>query len=257
MVKLSFKQVRILFLLSILIYVATDQAIAKHNARSWSKTLNVIIYPINGDASNESQHTINALTEKRFSSIKNFIRQQAKHYGVAISQPIEIRLAPQINKPPALPNLDSGMISAMWWSLKMRWWAWYENTYEGDKDIQLFVEYYAKETSDSHISVGLEKGMMAFIKNYADDQRIERNNVIIAHEMLHTLGASDKYDPITLMPSYPHGYANPALGKNHTQLLCEIMAGRIPLSDTLTLVPKSLNNCLIGKMTAKEIGWNK
>lgn len=257
MVKLSFKQIRILFLLSILIYVATDQAIAKYNARSWSNTLNVVIYPINGDASDKSQQTINALTEKRFSSIKGFIKQQAKHYDIAINQPIEIRLAPQINKPPALPAFDSGMISAMWWSLKMRWWAWYENTYKGDKDIRLFIEYYANETSNSQISVGLEKGMMAFIKNYADEQFIERNNFIIAHEMLHTLGATDKYDPVTLIPLYPQGYANPSRGRYKKQDKCEIMAGRIPLSDTLAMTPNSLNDCMIGNTTAKEIGWVK
>jgi len=255
MVKLSFKQIRILFLLLVLIYVATDQAIAKYNARSWNNTLNVVIYPINGDASDESQRTINALTEKRFISIKNFIKQQAEHYNIAINQPIEIKLAPQINKPPALPAFDSGMISAIWWSLKMRWWAWYENTYKGDKDIRLFIEYYADETSASQISVGLEKGMMAFIKNYAKDQYIERNNVIIAHEMLHTLGATDKYDPHNLQPYFPQGYANPELGKTHRQTKCEIMGGRIPLSNTLAVVPKSLSACIIGKVTAKEIGW--
>ena len=111
--------------------------------------------------------------------------------------------------------------------------------------------------SHSQISVGLEKGMMAFIKNYADDQFIERNNFIIAHEMLHTLGASDKYDPVTLMPLYPQGYATPSLGQYKKQDKCEIMGGRIPFSDTLAITPKSLNYCMIGNTTAKEIGWIK
>ena len=257
MVKLSFKQVRILILLSILIYVATDQALAQYHARSWSNTLHVVIYPINGDKSEASQQTINTLTTAKFSSVAQFIKQQATHYNILINQPIEIALAPQINKPPALPAFDSGMISAMWWSLKMRWWAWYENTYEGDKDIRLFVEYYANENTNSHISVGLKKGMMAFIKNYADKQFTERNNIIVAHEMLHTLGASDKYNPITLMPDYPQGYANPSLGQNTKQTQCEIMAGRTPYNHDLAIMPTSLKACVIGKTTAKEIGWLK
>ncbi|HIO92334.1 MAG TPA: hypothetical protein EYG68_05735 [Leucothrix mucor] len=257
MVKLTFRQFRIFFLLSILIYVVIDQAIAKHHARSWSSTLTVVIYPINGDASEESQQTINALSEARFSPIKQFIKQQSELYGISIHQPIEIKLAPQVNKPPALPEFDSGIVGAMWWSLQMRWWAWYENSYSGSKDIRLFVEYHADESTDSQISVGLEKGMIAFIKNYADDRLIERNNFIIAHEMLHTLGASDKYDPITLMPLYPQGYAAPELGKNKKQEQCEIMGGRIPYSSELAVTPNSLNACLIGNMTAKEIGWIK
>jgi len=257
MVKLSFRQVRILFLLSILIYVVADQVIAKHHSRSWRNTLNVVIYPINGDASEQSQRTINTLTEDHFSSVKHFIKQQSQQYGLLIQQPIDIKLAPQVNKPPALPKLDAGIVSAIGWSLKMRWWAWYENTYEGSKDIRLFIEYYANETTESQVSVGLEKGRIALIKNYADDQLMERNNVIIVHEMLHTLGASDKYDPVTLMPYFPQGYANPVLGENQKQQQCEIMGGRIPTSAEIAIVPKSLQDCLIGKTTAREIGWIK
>lgn len=255
MVKLTFKQYRILFLLSILLYVIADQAIAKHYSTAWDHTLKVVIYPINGDSSEQSQQTINGLREQDFIPIKRFIEQQSKHYGISIDQPVSIKIAPQMNKPPALPQLDSGILSTIIWSLKIRGWAWYENTYTGDKDIRLFVEYYAKESAESQISVGLEKGMMALVKNYADEQFMERNNVIIAHEMLHTLGATDKYDPVTLMPYFPRGYAYPNLGKNSKQNTCEIMGGRIPYADNLAVVPKSLGYCLIGKTTAKEIGW--
>ncbi len=257
MIKLTFKQYRILFLLSILIYVIADQAIAKHYSTAWNHPLHVVIYPINGDLSEQSQQTINALSEHNFTSIKHFIKKQSEHYGILIYHPIKIKIAPQINKPPTLPQLDAGIVSTMIWSLKMRWWAWYENTYSGAKDIRLFVEYYAKESSESQISVGLEKGMMALVKNYADEQLMERNNVIIAHEMLHTLGATDKYDPISLLPYFPHGYAYPELGRNQQRNTCEIMGGRIPYANNLAVVPESLGDCLIGKMTAKEIGWLK
>lgn len=257
MVKLTFRHYRILFLLSLLIYVVADQAIAKHASTSWLDTLNVVIYPINGDSSKQSQQTINTLSKKDFSSIKHFIKNQSTHFGLLIDQPIDIKIAPQINKPPALPSLDAGIVSTMLWSLKMRWWAWHENTYSGAKDIRLFVEYYAEESAESQISVGLEKGRMALIKNYADKQLMERNNVIIAHEMLHTLGATDKYDSVTLMPSFPQGYAYPELGRNEKRDTCEIMGGRIPYADDIAVVPESLSHCLIGKTTAKEIGWVK
>ena len=213
MVKLSFKQYRILFLLSILLYVITDQALAKYQTRSWSNTLNVVVYPINGDYSSESQQTIDALTEDRFNSIESFMQKEAKRYGISIDQPISIKLAPQVSKPPPIPDLNGGALSAALWSLKMRLWAWYENTYTGDKDIRLFVEYYSQATEEAEISVGLEKGRMALVKSYTGEHFKARNNVIIAHEMLHTLGASDKYDLVTLMPTFPNGYANPTLGK--------------------------------------------
>jgi len=33
--------------------------------------------------------------------------------------------------------------------------------------------------------------------------------VVIAHELLHTVGATDKYDPATNESSLPEGYAEP------------------------------------------------
>ena len=258
MVTLTFRKIRILILLCILIYVAADQYLAEYYSRSWQNTLSVVIYPINGDASKESQQTINNLSESKFASVEHFIKQQALHYGVLINQPIQIKLAPQIKtNPPALPELDEGMLQVMWWSLKMRWWAWSENTYSGDKDIRLFIEYYADEVTESHVSVGLQKGLLSLIKNYTGDQYAERNNVIIAHEMLHTLGATDKYDLYTLLPIYPEGYANPTLAKNEAQEKAELMGGRIPYTPELAIVPNTLDDCVIGKTTAKEIGWIK
>lgn len=258
MVKLTFRQFRILILLCILIYVAADQYLAEYRSTSWDKPLHVVIYPINGDASEASKQTISTLSEVKFASVEQFIKQQASYYGVLIKQPIQIKLAPQIdNKPPTLPELETGILNIMWWSLKMRWWAWSENTYSGDKDIRLFIEYYANESNDSHVSVGLQKGLLSLIKNYTGNSYIERNNVIIAHEMLHTLGATDKYDPLTLSPVYPEGYADPTLDQSQIQEKAEIMGGRIPYSPELAVVPNSLNFCVVGKNTAKEIGWIK
>lgn len=139
----------------------------------------------------------------------------------------------------------------------MRWWAWYENTYKGQKDIRLFIEYYADEATNSHVSVGLQKGLLSLIKNYAGSDYIERNNVIIAHEMLHTLGATDKYNPDTLIPLFPDGYANPSLGIYQQQKQAEIMGGRILISEDIAIVPESLEFCIVGEKTAKEIGWIK
>ncbi len=254
--KLTFKQFRILILVGILIYVYVGQTLAEQKSRSWQDTLNVIIYPINGDGSPQSQRTIDLLSIQQFLPIEQFLQRQKRYYGVRIARPVQIHIAPQIKKhPPSLPDLDSNVLSIMWWSLKMRWWAWYENTYKGDKDIRLFVEYYNDETAHSHISVGLQKGLLGLIKNYTGDEYIQRNNVIITHELLHTLGATDKYDAVTLMPIFPDGYAEPALGANSRQKKAEIMGGRIVYSKDIAIVPNSLDDCVIGEKTAKEIAW--
>ena len=79
----------------------------------------------------------------------------------------------------------------MFWSLKLRWWSWRRNNYQDPVDIQLFVIYYdpASHRALDH-SLGLEKGQIGVVKAFADWRDAPRNQVIIAHELLHTLGTS-------------------------------------------------------------------
>ncbi len=83
------------------------------------------------------------------------------------------------------------------------------------------------------------------------------NNVVIAHELLHTFGASDKYDAATNMPSFPDGFAEPDANPRYPQRMAEIMAGRIPISPTFAETPRSLDEVVIGAATAREISWRK
>ena len=48
----------------------------------------------------------------------------------------------------------------------------------------------------------------------------EENNVIVAHEILHTFGATDKYDPATTQPRYPDGYAEPGRASRMMAIEC-------------------------------------
>jgi hypothetical protein len=81
------------------------------------------------------------------------------------------------------------------------------------------------------------------------------NDVVIAHELLHTLGATDKYDLATGLPSHPAGYAEPERAPLHPQSHAELMGGRIPLSGSRAETPESLRRVVIGPATAREIGW--
>jgi hypothetical protein len=75
----------------------------------------------------------------------------------------------------------------------------------------------------------------------------------VAHEFLHTLGASDKYNPADGMPVYPTGFAEPEKSPRFPQRYAEIMGGRIAISDGDAIVPQSLKYVVIGARTAQEI----
>jgi hypothetical protein len=123
-------------------------------------------------------------------------------------------------------------------------------------DITLFLNYHAAAgTATLDRSTALRKAMIALANVYAERQFTGSNAVVIAHELLHTLGASDKYAPATNLPLFPVGYAEPDRHPRHPQRQAELMAGRIPVTPNEAAVPSSLNAVLIGEATAFEIGW--
>jgi hypothetical protein len=78
---------------------------------------------------------------------------------------------------------------------------------------------------------------------------------VLTHEILHTLGATDKYDLKTSHPLYPDGYGDPEQDPLFPQESAEIMAGSIAVSKTEMAMPESLMYTLIGPKTAREIRW--
>ena len=101
----------------------------------------------------------------------------------------------------------------------------------------------------------MQKGLVGVVHAFADRSMTRTNNVVIAHEILHTLGASDKYDPESLAPLYPAGYAEPEREPRHPQPLTELMAGRYAIDAQTFEIPDTLDEVRVGAATALEIRW--
>lgn len=252
-----FRTLRIFVLLFILATVAVSTYRAKARATDWQSTLQVVVYPINGDGSRTAEQYISRITDQTFASIQSFIERESVRHGMARIRPVDIRVAPALpERPPSAPATDN-ILSIMMWSLETRYWAWQNDHYAGPRpNIRLFVSYFdGQQSFGLDNSVGLEKGQMAFVNAFALRDMTETNNVIIAHEMLHTLGATDKYDPATALPVPPDGFAEPDRSPLYPQEKAEIMGGRIPRSPSEADIPPSLAYAMIGPKTAAEIGW--
>lgn len=251
------KSIRIIILLLILATVAQETWLARSRATAWQNTLYVGIYPIAGDASGTTQRYVGALDADSFRAIDAFFEEEAKRHGLTVWRPLSITVAPPVAAmPPAAPR-DASPFQSIFWSLQMRWWAWRNDRIAGPKPaVRLFVLYHdpAVNPRIAH-SVGLERGLVGVINAFASPAMAGSNNAIIAHELLHTLGATDKYDPATNLPRFPDGYADPEQNPRYPQEFAEIMGGRIPVTATQAETPHSLAQTLIGPATAKEIKW--
>lgn len=252
-----FRKFRITLLLLILVFVALSSWLTKIRSTDWDRELWVVVYPISGDGSDASARYIEGLQRSVFSPIETFMQQEAQSYQLPLKEPVTVKLGNEVNElPPPRPHTGN-LAEIAWWSLKTRYWAWRVNNFKGPaNDIQLFVLYFDPEKYDvlDH-SIGLQKGMIGIVNAFATRRMAAKNNVVIAHELLHTVGATDKYDFSTNLPLWPEGYALPDQQPLYPQLKAEIMAGRIPLSKTEADIPRSLFYTMIGPGTAREINW--
>ena len=251
-----FKAIRVTILLLILLFVAVSTWLTQARSTDWNNTLYVKVYPINGDGSQAAAKYIDRLDVESFAGIERFVAREVERYGVTIDNPVKMELGQPIDEqPPSLEGVDSAL-GIMWWSLKMRLWAGdaTDNQPGAEPDAKIFVRYHSPDTEFAlENSVGLQKGMVGIVNAFASRRLAGSNNVIIAHEFLHTLGATDKYELGSGQPHYPHGYGEPEKNPRHPQRFAEIMGGRIAQSETRALIPSSLKSVVVGRLTAQEI----
>ena len=252
-----FKTIRIAILLFLLAAAAVSTWRAKNAAVEWKYPLIVNLYPLNGDASAASDAYIKGLNQDDFQEIGHFMREEANRYGRQSSASIEIRLQPALASLAPAPPEQGTALDIVWWSLKLRWWAYQhaETTGPGSQVKLLLVYFDPARNASLARSTALQKGMIGRINVFALRAMARQNNVVIAHEFLHTLGATDKYDIDTGLPAYPDGYGEPDRLPLLPQQFAEIMGGRLPRSEREASIPLSLDQVLIGNKTAQEINW--
>ncbi len=254
-----FKAVRVTILLFILVVVGSVTWVTKYRALKWDKSLDVVIYPINADKSDVTLTYIASLQRETFQPIASLMQEEAKRYGVVSDEPVRVWLAPELDAIPPAPPVGGNVFSIMAWSLKLRYWASQNDHFERTKpNIRLFALFHdpARTPLLAH-SLGLEKGMLGVANVFASRRQAGSNNVVLAHEMLHTLGATDKYDLQTTLPIFPDGYAEPNKNPRYPQESAEIMGGRIPVGAGRAEIPDDLAQCTVGAATARELKWLK
>ncbi|SEQ54109.1 hypothetical protein SAMN03080615_01918 [Amphritea atlantica] len=252
-----FRSLRIILLLVILFVVAMNTWLSSARIQSWNRPVWVVLYPINADGRADTQAYINALSAEHFDDIEQFLQRESARYHVGLSPVAEFHLAPVLTAQPPEVEIDASLFERVFWSLHMRWWSWRNDNWNGpEPDVRIYLRYFSpREHLQLSHSLGLQKGMIGLVNGFASVDYMGTNNFVIAHELMHTFGASDKYSLETNEPLFPDGYADPQQSPLLPQTRAEVMAGRIKVSPGWLLMPKNLNDVVVGALTAKEIGW--
>jgi hypothetical protein len=254
---LTFRNLRVLVLLCLLLFAAAYTVEQRRSTAYWLEPVDLVIYPVNGDGLPETRRYIAGLKPADFSAIDRFMAREAKRYQLIEDRPVISRLGPALDSRPPEPPWNGGVVRIMLWSLELRLWTWRHDPAgpgEGPR-IRMYLVYEQGQPGEGiDRSLGLRKGLVGVVHAYAQAGQTAQNAIVIAHELLHTFGATDKYDA-SGEPRYPEGYAEPQRSPRLPQVRTEIMAGRLPLAPGESKMPESLDSCVIGRQTAREIGW--
>jgi hypothetical protein len=244
--------------IAILVFVALGAWLDRRRSTDWDAPLRVTVYPIAATDDEATRDFVARLGEADFDDVEAFVAGEAARHGVALAEPVLVRISRAVREPPPAAPSDPGPFSVAAWSLRMRWWA--SRVAARDPlpppDVQVFALYHAADGAHAAPdSLGLSKGLMAVTHLYADRSLRGSNDVVLVHELLHTLGASDKYDRATGQPRVPDGLGDPARSPRYPQESGEIMAGRIATGAGAAVIPERLGQMTVGPVTAREIGW--
>lgn len=256
---MTFRRLRILLLLGALVASLGFTWLERAMVGGWRVPLDVAVIPINGDGSPQAAEAIRLLKASDFDDINAFFEREIAPYGVKMSPAMQVSLLPELMEKPPAPSHDGSVLKTMLWSLQMRWWVYRQSDtwLPQPGTIKLFVLYHAPQGGAAlEHSLGLQKGLIGVVHVFADPGQAHQNNIVITHELLHTLGATDKYGAGG-RPIYPHGYAEPDLPQLMPRNQAEIMAGRLVNAAGNVVMPPSLGRCVIGAMTAHEINLDE
>lgn len=245
------------FLVLVLLIVATQAWLDRFSTTRWQRTVYIGAFPAAADASPVTADYLTRLDQAKIDEVRDFVTAEARRYGVGVDEPIELQLYPTLASTP--PALDPGasVFTRIVWSLRLRYYRHRMVAAVSPRpQIAMFLLYHdpALASTLPH-SAGLQRGLTAVVHLFASRSQEAQNRIVMAHELLHTFGATDKYDLATGLPKYPDGFADPQLSPPYPQQLAEIMAVKAPLTATEARMPDSLEDERVGPVTAREIGW--
>jgi hypothetical protein len=103
--------------------------------------------------------------------------------------------------------------------------------------------------------LGENGGTIAVTSLELSEDSVDFGLFVVAHELVHLLGAEDRYGPdgLTLLPE---GLGAPEQEPQFPQLKAEVMARGRVLAPGQEEPPGQLDELSVGPLTAAEIGWS-
>jgi hypothetical protein len=257
--KTRFQRIRIAILLGVLALVAVYAAADVHGRRArkdWDHTLSVAVVLLDQGGIDR------AATERfkdRMPALEARLAAEASRWHPGTPKPfaIEVFGPVAIAAPPPPPPDEDGVIALAQHSWKTsRYYAPLDEqagVATRAYDARIYVVVRPAQGAGSSFAEGSSEqdGRVGTVAVELGDGSVDLALVVVAHELFHTLGATDKYDAMGKVRR-PEGLAEPELGNQ--QRFVEIMARTRPIGSE-EKIPEWIDDIAVGPTTAQEIGW--
>jgi hypothetical protein len=257
----AFFRVRVSILLSILIAVLIWAGcdIQRRRARNqWIDTLDVALILVREDNLDHGavemlkRRTV-ALEERLATEFHRRNPDAPKPFRFVVEGPVDLRRAP-----PRQPS--EGLFDLARYNFDLWRFVRGVNADAGveasrfDATIYLVARSPKRGSGGSVEGASQEGGTVGVVEVELDRTMVDFALFVTTHELLHLLGAKDKYDA-SGRSLVPEGLAEPELSPLYPQRRAEVMARNVALSPTEERPPESLSDLQVGAATAREIGW--
>lgn len=256
----GFFRLRVATLLTVLVglalYAYRDKA--DRDARTdWQRSLKVaVVLLLEGEVDPASTHAVEVgldELEARLSAEFQRYRRGAKPFELSFFGPANVA------EPP--PKLESeGAFDLVTFTYRQwRYTRAVDRALGLDRDaFDCRIYAVARPTSNPRAQwvegYSQQGGRMGFVRVELNQAMVPLVLAVTAHELMHTLGASDKYDERGAS-RVPEGLAEPELEPRFPQRCAEIMARNRPLAPGREVPLESLNELCVGPYTARELRW--
>jgi hypothetical protein len=226
---------------------------------AWQKPLRVALVLVTRQPVPEQ--TLELLTGRSFDLERRLAREYSRYTGRA-QAPIEIvvrGVAADAEAPPSLAG--DGVLDLVLHATRQ--WRW---TKAIDSQARVEHGYDARVYLVLKPARGLGPAFVEGESEYGGRVGIAQADIapdtidfalfVVAHELFHTLGATDKYDEAGLA-RFPNGFAEPARSALYPQPGAEVMARGVPIAPGSERPPETLEELYVGETTARELGWKR
>ena len=256
-----FFHLRLTFLLGVLaiVVVWALRDVTRRKARTdWTETLTVAIVVLRVGPIDA------ALTEKlrdRVHALEQRLADEYRRYGGASHAPFRVELYGPLDVPSSTPEQPrEGIVDLVRYTFDL--WRYVRDVNRraalSASTVDSSIYVVARPARDGRPALvegtSEEGGTIGIVEVELDEDMADFALFVAAHELLHTLGATDKYDAHG-RAVVPAGLAEPERIPLYPQRFAEVMARNVPLGPTTERAPSTLDELRVGEATAREIGW--